>query len=273
MEEKKREKLCEGESEMNQNTLEVCSKEMLRKTLEILGDDEDGMSFDEKKKVVESMLKNDYGAAKKMIIAECSEYQVTELFWRTGNIVSPDGRIILRKISEADKEKFLELQYENALIPFMFREEKFQNDLWEEHLEQNALRCSIVYAETDEYIGYCGVKNLSDSMWELEIELLKKWTHQGIGYMAMREFLDTVVYNTDVSEFRIRVNPDNYASQGLMRKLGAVPNGVSELLLHDEEAIRRCEEENMGCIDDRLKEVAVEFGGRAKNTFKPCSGI
>ena len=37
--------------------------------------------------------------------------------------------------------------------------------------------------------------------------------------------------------FRTRVEVDNYASQSLHRKLGAVPNGLSEFLLHGEDLI------------------------------------
>lgn len=48
--------------------------------------------------------------------------------------------------------------------------------------------------------------------------------------------------------FRTRVEVDNYASQSLHRKLGAVPNGLSEFLLHGEDLIRY-QNENQYLID------------------------
>ena len=64
---------------------------------------------------------------------------------------------------------------------------------------------------------------------------------------------------TGVSEFRVLIDPENYASQKLFEKLGAVPNGISEFLLHREENIERCENDNMDSIDDKLIEVARKF--------------
>ena len=48
-----------------------------------------------------------------------------------------------------------------------------------------------------------------------------------------------------------RVEVDNYASQSLHRKLGAVPNGLSEFLLHGEDLIRY-QNENRYLIDDMI---------------------
>lgn len=60
--------------------------------------------------------------------------------------------------------------------------------------------------------------------------------------------------------FRLRIDPANTASQRLFEKLGARPNGVSEFLLHDEEAIMRCEETNLPQVDGRLIALAEKFG-------------
>lgn len=58
--------------------------------------------------------------------------------------------------------------------------------------------------------------------------------------------------------FRVRVEIDNHASQGLMRKLGATPNGISEFMLHGEE-IERFQQEHKDMITDKIREVAEEF--------------
>lgn len=59
--------------------------------------------------------------------------------------------------------------------------------------------------------------------------------------------------------FRSRVEVDNYASQVLHRKLGAVPNGMSEFLLHGEEIIKY-QNENQHLIDDNIRKLAADFG-------------
>ena len=63
----------------------------------------------------------------------------------------------------------------------------------------------------------------------------------------------------DITEFRVRIETDNYASQGLFEKLGAVPNGITEYALHREEDIKSYEDKNIHCIDSRMIELANKF--------------
>ena len=60
-------------------------------------------------------------------------------------------------------------------------------------------------------------------------------------------------------EYRIRIEPTNYASQRLFEKLGAVPNGISELWLHKPEDLDELERDNESLIDDALMAVAEKF--------------
>ncbi len=60
--------------------------------------------------------------------------------------------------------------------------------LWNEHTEPKALKCVI---EVDgEYVGYCGINNTTRDIWEISIEILKKWHNKGIGTVAVKAFLD-----------------------------------------------------------------------------------
>jgi hypothetical protein len=70
--------------------------------------------------------------------------------------------------------------------------------------------------------------------------------------------LDSLSNLTGEVVYRIRVDVDNYASQGLMKKIGARPNGISEMFIHGEE-LERFQEENKKLIDDKIKEIAEEF--------------
>ena len=108
-------------------------------------------------------------------------------------------------------------------------------------------------------MGYCGIKNVCAEKWEVVIELLKEHTGQGVGTLAVRGLLDAVAQRCGVTEFRIRIDSDNYASQRMFEKLGALPNGVSEFLLHDVEDIRDCEEESLKDINECLIAVADKF--------------
>lgn len=45
----------------------------------------------------------------------------------------------------------------------------------------------------------------------------------------------------------------------MFEKLGATPYGIAENILHEEEDMRNCEEENLELIDDQLIHIAEKF--------------
>lgn len=90
------------------------------------------------------------------------------------------------------------------------------------------------------------------------IELLKKYRHRGYGYHALVEMLNALTALTGKTIYRSRVDSDNYASQNLMKKLGAKPNGISEMFIHGED-LQKFQEENKDLIDDKVRKLAKEF--------------
>jgi RimJ/RimL family protein N-acetyltransferase len=132
-------------------------------------------------------------------------------------------------------------------------------DMWETHIAENTANYSIFDKTSGEYVGYCGIKNLTQDNWEIAIGLLKKFQGKGYGYNALVLMFNALKNLTGTRVYRSRVDSDNYASQGLMKKLGARPNGISEMFLHGDELIR-FQEENKDLIDDRIIGVANEFG-------------
>ena len=90
---------------------------------------------------------------------------------------------------------------------------------------------NVIYFYTNEFVGYCGIKNLTQEIPELAIELLSKYRKNGYGFQALSLLMDQFSEITGEHVFRSRVEVDNYASQALHRKLGAVPNGMSEFLI------------------------------------------
>ena len=86
--------------------------------------------------------------------------------------------------------------------------------------------------------------------------------HQGIGFTAIAAMLNELKERLWVNDFRVRVEPTNYASQRLFEKLGAVPNGISELWIHDKDAIEQLESENQHLINDDLVAAAKKLSVR-----------
>lgn len=243
------------------NAMKISIEDSIHKVMNII-EKEDGRTFEEKKKEAINFLKdkeNTLLAERLIDIATNDEMgkKIYKKFWAMGECIITENEIILRKVQDSDKHIFIELQKENNIVKSMMKEEAYRNMLWNEHIEYKALMFSVIV--DNEYAGYCGIKNTTHEQWEIAIEILNKWKHKGIGYRAISIMLDAIKNRLNVSEFRVRIDAENYPSQRLFEKLGAEPNGISEFLLHEEADIRRCEEENIHLLDERIQKLAKQF--------------
>lgn len=235
---------------------------ILQNVLHVLEAD-DEKSFEEKKEIVIDMLQrveDETILAKTLLNMAASEkeaHQIQAKFWNAGEVIQTADNISLRRITEADREHFLEVHQEYAAVKSMLKNTEYRNMVWKEHSNGNALMFSIL--RENKYAGYCGIENLSKKPWEISIELHPDMVHQGIGYIALRAMLDAIQKRLGVFECRIKIDPTNYPSQRLFEKLGAVPNGISSLLVQNSQTLEQLEQEGMHLIDEKLVSVAEKF--------------
>lgn len=175
-----------------------------------------------------------------------------------GRILSKDDMVILTTISEDDKNNCIRVSREHSSFKGMYADETFIKNLWEEFMKDTAVYFMISDVVTGEFIGYCGIKDISCKRLEIVIELLNECKQKRYGTHALTIMLSELSKRTKVNVYRSRVEIDNYASQALMKKIGARPDGISEFLLHGED-LAKFQEENEACIDDKLRAVAEEF--------------
>lgn len=236
---------------------------IVQEVLDIL-DKDDGKTFDEKKKIILQYLRshketeNMADVLADFALADMKGEQIKDTFWKLGHVICQDPSIVLRKVEDLDRDAFLIMQLEYSPMKYMLAEESYRELLWKEHLSEESLMLSIEKNGT--YIGYCGIKNTSQHPWEIAIELLPQWTKRGIGPIAISAMLDAIKARLDMSIFRVRIDPGNSSSQKLFERLGAVPNGISEYLIHDQSIIEACEENNLHLIDEDTIALAVKFG-------------
>lgn len=242
-------------------------EDTLQEALDIL-DADDGKSFEEKKEALIKHLQSHkepvlVDALADLAIADKKGQQLKDTFWTEGDIACEDASITLRKVDDCDREGYMALQKEYSLMKSMLKEQAYCDMAWNEHVEPKALMLTIL--KDGAYVGYCGIKSLVHEPWEIAIELLPQWTNHGIGYQAITAMMEAISSRLGVSEFRVRIGPGNRASQKLFEKLGALPNGVSEFLIHDQEALQKVEEENLHLIDEDLIALAAKFGVEPRN--------
>lgn len=180
------------------------------------------------------------------------------IFPHEGEIVAEGNKVILGVIKKEEKEKYLAVSYQHSFMKGAYKKKAFREATWEEFMSENSFVCSIYEKISGEYVGYCSIKNFVKEDWELAIEIKSDECRKGYGTEALSVLMDAVHKLTGKRFFRARVEIDNYASQGLMKKLGANPNGVSAFLLHGEE-IERFQEEHKNMITEEIRNVAAEF--------------
>ena len=234
----------------------------VQEVLDLLEAD-DGKPFEEKKAAAVNLLRKSKEAplAEALVdfaVADTVGKTTKEKFWDAGTISCLNGWLILRKVEEADRDGYIGLQKAYNLMKSMLKEETYCDMVWREHQEPKALMFSII--KDGQYIGYCGIKNTSQEPWEIAIEILPDWTNQGIGRIAIDGMLDAVKARLGINQFRVRINPGNHASQKMFEKLGAIPNGISEFLIHDKATLEKCEEDNLHLIDADTISLAGKFG-------------
>lgn len=228
---------------------------VLEEVLAIL-DADDGKAFDEKKTEVVQYLRARIESPEDSHVQN-SVLNVTDTFWQKGEIAVAE-RLILRRVEQADREHYLALQQHYFVAKSMLGDEAFCDKVWKKHIDEKVLL--LVAEQNGEYIGYCGIKDTTQELWEIMIELFPQWTNRGIGYSTIRAMLDELKRRLGVTSYRVRIEPSNTASQRLFEKLGAAPNGISEFLLHGAEELKKYEETNLQYITEQLSEVAQKFG-------------
>lgn len=246
---------------IKEQAIKISLDATIQEVLDILEAD-DGSSFEDKKAAAVAILSKERepivaDALVDIAIADTMGLKYKTAFWHDGPIKSPDKRIVLRNVEEVDRDGFFALQQEYCLMKEMLKEEAYRTLVWNDHTSDKTITVSII--RDGQYIGYCGIKNTGQSPWEIAIELLPNWTQHGIGRIAIAAMLDAIVARLGISEFRVRIDPGNEASQKLFERLGAVPNGISEFLVHDQTILEKCEEDNQHFIDDRTIALAKKF--------------
>lgn len=161
--------------------------------------------------------------------------------------------------TEEDLDNYLKVKKENDTLKGLW-DDRYIQLLKDEVMSHSCFYCAIFLADCNEFIGYCGVNNINDAEWDLAIELTKEYQNKGYGYRAMRCLMDGLRAETGERHFKVRVDPDNIASQSLMRKLGFKPAGITTFLIKEERDLAQLEEANSQCMDERLMQLAEEFG-------------
>jgi len=172
--------------------------------------------------------------------------------------------IILREADEADADDYVRLQKDISLGVFKIDEESL-SQTWTSMLKDNGrIAYTVLTEDTNDFCGYCAVKDVNADKPEIEIELLKKYHSKGIGFEVLYKMMTSLSAKDNISCFIALIEPDNYASQKLMYKLGGVPASITKSFFLKEHQTEEFENSNLHLLDDRLIQIAKDFGVEPK---------
>ena len=168
----------------------------------------------------------------------------------------------IQQESNIDKEHYLALQKSVAIFKSWEpdNEEKLNEQLWQDAFKSKHRICYVIEKMPgNEYCGECAVKNIFDETPEIEIELMKEYQGQGIGYLAIIDMLNKLASDYGKERYYVKIEPDNYASRFLFEKLCAQPAGVLRDYNIPDERVKQFIERSRYLLDQDLEEVAKKF--------------
>jgi RimJ/RimL family protein N-acetyltransferase len=187
---------------------------------------------------------------------------------KSNHVFAQDQTVVIRPIASDDADFYVGIRMQNSMMFRSLIGSKPHNNiqlLQADLCQPDSFFCIIESSNNPAPIGYLGIKDTSADLWEVAIELDRKYTHQGYGAHSIRLFLNEMQRITGKNEFRAVIDVDNIASQKCFEKLGAQLVGLCNgpvLKLPEEK--ERFEERNLDLIDAHMIELAEHLGAEPR---------
>ena len=186
------------------------------------------------------------------------------IFFNADGVLARTERLMLRRPIDEDVMGYIDAF--GGPCPLLAHEyrrnEELRTDYWKGVKGEDSLYCSICAKENGEFMGYCAVERLKRLDSEIAINLLERFQARGFGPEAVLAFMETFRKVTGPVPFVAKIDPQNFGSQKMFRRLGFEPWGVDTLFIKDPDLLARLEEERieeLGGIPENLCSLAKEF--------------
>lgn len=136
---------------------------------------------------------------------------------------------ILREPSDEYKEEFFECCKESDIMKERLNEESYRDLSWKT-LFIVGLLLFVIDKRTKRLCGYVELRFLDSDMPEIGIQLYSKYQRKGIGQQVIMLLLKRAQMIHPVESYRIKIYADNFPSQKLFEKMGAVKVATEDSL-------------------------------------------
>ncbi len=128
----------------------------------------------------------------------------------------------LRNLRHQDKEAVISMLRDPQVMRFLGPSRALaedEADSWFESALTNPTRFAVANADTDEFIGFCGVKQM-DGAPDFGYFIRLEFWGNGIAAQACKLAVERLSSEIDLDTVRVFIADDNVASQRVAQKLG-----------------------------------------------------
>lgn len=144
----------------------------------------------------------------------------------SGKVFAEDDKYMLSRYEDTEQDLYLKVWNETFEKSPVRCDDNFKQKSWEDVLtDTTKLYLKISDKISHEYVGEVSLTQLDTETPELGIHLLRKYQSQGIGTRVMNLFVVKLKKVFRVEYFSVRIFSDNYISQRMFEKMGAVKTG------------------------------------------------
>jgi len=132
------------------------------------------------------------------------------------------NRVILRKLDIDDRPNVLEMLQDAEVMQFLGPRRGLsisEAQEWFQHEYENPSRFAIASKATNEFIGFCGIKNI-DGVLDFGYFFRKSFWGQGLATEACKTVVQTLEKEVDFKEVEVFIAKANKASIAVASKLG-----------------------------------------------------
>lgn len=150
------------------------------------------------------------------------------------NIIIETERFILRELLPSDDERMFRLDSNPNVHRFLGNNpvisieesRKYIANIRNQYLENEIGRYAVILKETNEFIGWCGIKYITEpenghvNFHEIGYRFIEEYWGKGYGYESAKAWLDYGFKTMKIQTIYASANIENSGSRKILEKIG-----------------------------------------------------
>lgn len=155
------------------------------------------------------------------------------------DIIIKTNRLILRKIQLSDAEALFEMDNNpnvhlylgNEPVQFIDEVHEYIKSIQNQYIKNGIGRFAVVLKETNEVMGWCGIKFVTESennhvnFYDIGFRLQEKHWRKGYGLESTKAWLDFGFNQMKIQVMNASAHVDNDGSNAILQKIGMIQKG------------------------------------------------